>query len=150
MSRQCGVPFLSVRHFRTGASMRTSVKYAMAAMAIGLAATALGFQAVGRNGRPTVIVTVNLGAVIEKLDQRAAAEQSLKKMGADLKIEEEKLSAELKKMMTDIEAIEKANGDADSSEERKLKEDFLLKQMRYEAWKQFVLDKVDIEESLLL
>ena len=27
---------------------------------------------------------------------------------------------------------------------------FLLKQMRYEAWKQFVIDKVDIEESLML
>lgn len=130
--------------------MKTSVKYAMAATAICLGATALGFQAGGRAGRPTVIATLNLGAVIEKLDQRAAAEQSLKKMGEDLKAEEEKLSAELKKLMADIETIEKANGDTDTSEERKLKEDFLLKQMRYEAWTQFVKDKADIEESLLL
>jgi Skp family chaperone for outer membrane proteins len=130
--------------------MKFSFRYVVLGTLLALAAVGLGFQAGGGAGRPTVIVTVNLGAVIEKLDQRAKAEQDLKKIAEQLKAEEEKLSNELKKMRTDIEAMDKANGDDDSSEERKLKEDFLLKQMRYEAWKQFVIDKVDIEESLLL
>ena len=132
--------------------MRSSAKYGFAGAVLAVVAVGLGFQAGGGGmaGRPTIIVTVNLGSVIEKLDQRAKAEQDLKKIADQLKAEEEKLSGELKKMRTDIEEMEKANGDDESSEERKLKEDFLLKQMRYEAWKQFVVDKVDIEESLLL
>jgi Skp family chaperone for outer membrane proteins len=96
-------------------------------------------------GRPSSVVTVNLQNVIDKLDQRADAEISLKKRTDDLKSEDDKRKAEIKEMQDQIQAAT-----AGSKPRQDLQEKFAMMSLEYQAWARFAADTMDIERSLLL
>lgn len=94
-------------------------------------------------GRPSVVVTVNLATVLEKLDQRAAAEASLKQMVDSMNAEKESREQAIEKMR------EKHKNMADGPEKQALENEILLANRKFEAWARFTVDKLDIEEALL-
>ena len=99
--------------------------------------------------KPTVIATVQLSVVLEKLDQRAEAEANLNAMGADVRNDEAKKKAELTKMQADLDDMRKAANDGSAPPEAiALQEQLALKSLQYQAWQRFTMDKVDIEKAL--
>lgn len=106
-------------------------------------------QAAG-GGKPTVIATVQLSVVLEKLDQGAEAEANLKAMGMSVQNDEKKRKEELTKMQNDLDAMRKNAGDGQAPPEAiALQEQLALKSLQFQAWSRFTLDKLDIEKALL-
>jgi Skp family chaperone for outer membrane proteins len=101
-------------------------------------------------GQPTSIVTVNLGAVMEKLNQRANAAANVNSMAEKIKAEVEKKNAEFGKMKADVDAVIEAGASSDDPARQALQEKLMLERLKFEAWHQTALAKLDIEESLLL
>ena len=98
-------------------------------------------------GRPSVVVTVNLQAVMDKLDQRANAEASLQKIVGDMKAEDDKRTGEIKPLQEQLKGLE---NQPDTQEKRDLQEKFAMAMLDYQAWTRVIKSKIDIEKSLLL
>ena len=111
-------------------------------MALALAYRAGGAPMLG--GQPIHVATVNLANVLEKLEQRADADVRLRAMRNDLAAEDDKRVAALK------ETSEKLKTMSESAEKAQLEEDYQYAAFKYKAWKSFSLDKIDIENALLL
>jgi Skp family chaperone for outer membrane proteins len=97
--------------------------------------------------RPTVVVTVSLSEVIEKLDQRGEAESSLKAKTDQMKARDDKEKADLKVMSDQLKAMPE---DPNSKERQELEEKYAMAGFEYQAWARFASDTMDIERSLLL
>lgn len=98
-------------------------------------------------GRPSVVVTVRLKAVMESLNQWATSQAAMTKMAQGFKAEDDKYTAELKPMETDLKAEQ---DQPDSQEKRDLQELFAQKMLDYQAWLRVTKTRVEIEKSLLL
>jgi len=95
-------------------------------------------------GQPTVVVTVNLSNVLSKLNQRGDSIKQLKKMVDDTAIEDDKQTAELKKMEADLKDL------AEGPAKMDLQDKFALANLKHQAWRRFMDGKIDIEASLQL
>lgn len=93
-------------------------------------------------GQPTTVVTVDLGAVLEKLDQRADAEASLNAMTSQLKVQNEHKTADIKKMQDEYAAM------GESPQKQELFDSIQLAMLNHKAWYGFNSDKLDVEASL--
>ncbi len=122
-------------------------------------ATAIGYQALGAAllaGQPTVVVTVNLGKVMEKLDQWNASVARVKKLTDDLKLEQSKRTGELDAMKKDAETIQAEYDKTTDPKQRTalearmqgLQEDAAMKTLDYQAWVSFSAEKADIESAI--
>jgi len=118
----------------------------LACIAAGTLACTTG--AAGRlAGRPTVVVTVRLKAVMESLDQWAASQASMTKLAQEFKSDDDTYTKELKPMEEKLKAMK---DQPDSQEKRDLQEDFAQKMLNYQAWLRVTKARVEIERSLLL
>lgn len=95
-------------------------------------------------GQPTVVVTVNLATVLEKLDQRTDAETNLRNMVEALRVEDDQRKAEITKLDNELRAM------TESSQKQALQDQAALSALKYQAWARFSADKVDIERGLVL
>ncbi|MCI0362328.1 MAG: OmpH family outer membrane protein [Phycisphaerales bacterium] len=95
-------------------------------------------------GQPTVVVTVNLASVLEKLDQRTEAEARLVRTGESIQDENEKKRAEIQQMETQLKEMK------DSPQKQEHQEKTALAAMRYQAWFNFTERKIDIDKALVL
>jgi len=66
----------------------------------------------GAAGKPSVVATVRLSAVLEKLDQRGEAEANLNALAQKVKGDEKTRKDEIQKMQDQLEELRKAAGDA--------------------------------------
>jgi Skp family chaperone for outer membrane proteins len=110
-------------------------------------AVLIGYQAGGGAaiaGQPTAIVTVNLGAVLENLQQRADAEANLNDMKAKMKTEDETRRAEITKLQEDFKAL------GGGPDKEALQEKIAFEGLKYNAWTNMAKRKVDIEHSLVM
>ena len=106
----------------------------------------------GAAGKPSVVATVRLSAVLEKLDQRGEAEANLNALAQKVKGDEKTRKDEIQKMQDQLEELRKAAGDAvdPGAEITDLQEQVAQKTLQLQAWSRFTVDKVDIEKSLLM
>lgn len=136
---------------------RFSVAAGLVALAGGGIAAA--YQATGAviaAGQPTVVVTVNLGAVLEKLDQRADLDANLKTMTDKLKTENEQRTAEVTKMQADMDklladlqnAAHPKQKDEIQTQIDTLQETGNLTHLKHQAWARFNESKMDVEAAL--
>jgi Skp family chaperone for outer membrane proteins len=98
-------------------------------------------------GRPSVVVTVNLSEVLDKLDQRAQAEVSLKAMRDAFLADNDKRQDQLKDMQTRLEAMK---DQPDNAEKRSLQDQAGSALVDYQAWYRFASAKADLEDSLVM
>ena len=143
--------------------MRTHMKrFSLAAglLAVGLGAV-IGLSAIGATmmaGQPTVVVTLNLGPVIDKLDQRADAQTRLEKMNAEMRIEQERRVGEIKKLEAEAKALQDELNAATEPAKKKqienrmqnLQEQAALTGLNNQAWVTVMSDKIDIESALVM
>lgn len=105
----------------------------------------IGVQAAARRPamiNPTVVVTVDRSRVLENLDERAAAEASLRRMQEQLKVDLEQRQAEVQ----DLEAqLETATG----AERTRVQREYEKKGIHLQQYAQFCNDRIDMEEALL-
>src|SRR5687768_11516265 len=91
--------------------MRNSVKrFSATGLLLAILIATLAYQAGGAAilaGQPTAIVTVNLGKVMENLNQRATAEANLRDMAEKLNAEKDRRSAEFTQMETELKELSK-------------------------------------------
>jgi Skp family chaperone for outer membrane proteins len=129
-------------------------------LAIG-AGAAIGLTAYGANmmaGQPTVVVTVNLSQVMEKLNQRAAAETRLNKMRDELKTEQDRRLEQVKDFESKAKSLQDELDKApDAAAKRavedrmqQLQEDAAHLSLENQAWVKVSSDRVDIEASLVM
>jgi len=124
--------------------------------ALGAAVVIAGGAAM-RAGQATTIVTVNLGAVLEKLNQRDEAERNLKAIADNNKAEIEKRQSDMSAMQKEIEKLQSdAKAQPDGKEKDQLQqkvdakmEEAALADYRNQAWARFAADKMDIERALV-
>ena len=133
--------------------MRISAKRISASgLLLAMLIATLAYQAGGAAmlaGQPTALVTVNLGKVMENLNQRATAEANLRDMAEKLNAEKDKRTAEFTQMDTELQELSKNAASSDDEARQKLQERFALEKLKFEAWKQTAEAKIDIEEALL-
>ena len=96
---------------------------------------------------PSVVVTVNLSQVLEKLDQRAAATVALKTMTEAFRAEDDKKKAELNEISNQLKAFEQTPDDPKRTE---LQEKAATMLMDYQSWLRFATSKADLEEALVM
>lgn len=123
------------------------------AVAIG---AVIAYQAYGAvAGQPTVVVTVNLGHVIENLTQRADSDARLRKMRDELLADQEKKQNEVKAMEEKARGLQQQFEGASEAQKRniesqmiELQEHAALAALNYQAWQTISAEKVDIEAAL--
>lgn len=123
---------------------RLSIAAALLVLGVALACV---YQAAGAPlfaGKPSVVVTVNLSNVLSKLNQRGDSIKQLKKMVEDMTAEDDKQTAELKKMETDMKDL------AEGKDNMDLQDKLALTALKHQAWRRFTDGKIDIEASLQL
>ncbi len=94
--------------------------------------------------RPTVVATVNLEMVMEKLQQRADATISLQQMQSEMRQALERREQELKQLEAKILAME-----ANSPERQAAQEELAQATLRFRHQQAFDENKLDIELALL-
>jgi Skp family chaperone for outer membrane proteins len=99
------------------------------------------------SAQPSVVVTVNLSAVLEKLDQRAQAAVSLKAMTDAFKAEDDRRKAEITELGNQLNAMQEQTEDPKRAE---LQEITAGKLLEYQAWLRFATSKSDLEEALVM
>jgi len=110
------------------------------------ATLALAYQSgASRVGQPTAVATVNLAAVMEKLEQRSSAQANLRTMAEKLKEEDQAKKADLTKMQDELKAMTEETPERDALQER-----LAMGTLKYQAWQNFTGVKIDIEKSLVL
>jgi Skp family chaperone for outer membrane proteins len=101
-------------------------------------------QTLGARGafaRPTTVVAVDLAAVLDGLQQRSVAEAELKQMGAELAAEEQRRVEEL-------QALRQRREEAPEADHATLDEQLDRAMVKFEAWRQLQLERVDQETAL--
>lgn len=135
---------------------RTSI---VATIMLGGLGAALGYQAFGAAlaGQPTVVVTVNLGQVMENLTQRADSDARLKKMRDELLAEQERRQNEVRVMEEKAKGLQAQMEGATDARKREiegqlldLQEQAALAALNYQAWQTISAEKVDIEAALTM
>jgi Skp family chaperone for outer membrane proteins len=102
-------------------------------------------------GRPSVIATVRLSTVIEKLDKWGEAQANLTAMSGQVGAEQKRRQTEIEAMQTQLQTMVEAHGiDNPTAEMIKLQEDEALARLRFQAWARITMEKADMEKSLLL
>lgn len=97
--------------------------------------------------RPSVVVTVDLAKVVDKLNQRGEASASLNAIGEKYKAEDDAHQAKIKEMEDKLKPLMDS---PETPERRALQEELAQKSFDYQAWMRFVADKMDVERSLLM
>jgi Skp family chaperone for outer membrane proteins len=120
---------------------------------LAIATVLVGFACVGVTtasrailARPTTVVSVNLPAVLEKLDERVRAELRLKSMAEEMQSEDTEWQEKIKASQAALTDVP----EADLAQRQKLGEALALQVLEFEAWRRFATESIDIEKSLLL
>ncbi len=106
------------------------------------------YKAIGQGrgaAMPSRVATVNLGLVLEGLEQRASAETDLEQMKAKIRAEDEQWTANLQDLKAQLDEMPAANAPARSA----LEEKTALLALEYQEWRRFKAERVDLEKSLL-
>ena len=127
-----------------------------ASLAVAIGAI-LGYQSFGAAlaGQPAVVVTVNLGHVIENLTQRADSDARLRKMRDELLAEQDRKQKEVKAMEEKAKGLQQQLEAANDAQRKEiesqlidLQEQAALAALNYQAWQTISAEKVDIEAAL--
>ena len=116
---------------------------------IGVLLAGLVSQAVAMRSmmaQPTAVAVIRLPDLLNELQQRADAEIELREMATSLDEQDQGKRAELEALRDRLEALPEEN----RGEIQSLSEDLRLKLLRYEGWRRFELDRLDVEKSLRL
>jgi Skp family chaperone for outer membrane proteins len=133
---------------------RTSV---IALTMVAVVGAAIGYQAFGAAlaGQPTIVVTVNLGHVMEHLTQRSDSDARLKKMRDELLAEQERRQNEVRAMEEKAKGLQSQLEGATEAKKREiegqlldLQEQAALAALNFQAWQTISAEKVDIEAAL--
>lgn len=123
--------------------MRVLIGAAGGGLALAVACVALAKAS--KAGEPTAVVTVNLNAVLEKLDQRSDSQVKYVALLDKIKSEDEAKQAEIVKLQDQLKDMK------DESQARQdLQEKVVLTRLEYEAWKGFQNDQIEVEQALIL
>lgn len=119
-----------------------------AALLLAVLCSVLAYQvfAQGQSGGGNChcVVSVDLPAVLEGLNERAEAELKLKAMKEERITEDAKKQEDLKKKQSDLDALPEGDARRD-----KLSEDLMLAALEYQNWRAFTAEQLDIEKSLM-
>jgi Skp family chaperone for outer membrane proteins len=116
---------------------------------IGVLLAGLVSQAVAMRSmmaQPTAVAVIRLPDLLNELQQRADAEIELREMATSLDEQDQEKRAELEALRDRLEALPEEN----RGEIQSLSEDLRLKLLKYEGWRRFELDRLDVEKSLRL
>lgn len=112
---------------------------------VALLSALIAHQATGNRtavANPTVVVTVNIGEVMEGLNERAEAYTKLRAMSDENKMELEKLETDLKNMQAQYEAS------TIESEKKVLLNQLVNLNLQAQHYNQYAMDKQDIEMDI--
>jgi len=126
--------------------IKRTVRVPALALVLALGA-AFAYQAIGQrtgSASPTVVVTVNLGAVLDGLEQRSAAEAEIKELGDRSQAEDQRRQKEIEDLRTQLENIPEADEEARDA----VREQIARVALQYQAWGRFALEQLDMEKSL--
>jgi Skp family chaperone for outer membrane proteins len=96
--------------------------------------------------QPTAVAVIRLPELLNELQQRADAEIQLREMATSLDEQDQAKRAELEGLRDRLEAVPEENRD----EIHSISEEIRLKLLKYEGWRRFELDRLDVEKSLRL
>jgi Skp family chaperone for outer membrane proteins len=126
--------------------IKRTVRVPALALVLALGA-AFAYQAIGQrtgSASPTVVVTVNLGAVLEGLEQRSVAEAEIKELGDRSQAEDQRRQKEIEDLRTQLENLPEADEEARDA----VREQIARVALQYQAWGRFALEQLDMEKSL--
>jgi len=126
--------------------IKRTVRVPALALVLALGA-AFAYQAIGQrtgSASPTVVVTVNLGAVLDGLEQRSVAEAEMNELGDRSQAEDQRRQKEIEDLRTQLENIPEADEEARDA----VREQIARVALQYQAWGRFALEQLDMEKSL--
>ena len=118
-----------------------------AVILLAIIAVVIGYDAIGARGRfaaPTAVATVDLGRILEALDERSAKEADLNRFFDSLKGEAEPMQEALAALEEQIK------NETNPPRRAELEEQFNLRQIQFASWNQVRAMQVDIEKSIML
>ncbi len=128
----------------------------------GLIGALIGPQAIGfmQNGNAPTAVTVDIGQVMENLNQRADAMRRIEALRSQRKDIRDQFETKLKGLDAEFTAAAKAageaageNGTVDEAADaalRKMRNDLVHHALRFESWMAYANERIDHEASLLM
>ena len=131
-------------------SLKTTLIVSWIVMA-GLIGIVVGQNAIGSGSNSSLaqsVVTIDLGAALEKLDQQADARRRIAALRAQRDAQQEQWVTHLEGLQGTYKAAIDRNASED--EIRAMQNEFNHYQIRYQSWRAFVSERIDHEASLLL